>query len=246
MNTILRRLSGILVFAAVVLGGGPVSAASADLHQRLAQGEIVSEGGYLQKGVWAKMQGVVQASPEVVWELFIQANDWKRYRIPHLTDSRAVTPDVASAVSASEHVEDYYKAAGATVVNPVAGRKKGQVWVNHSFQYYNLPWPVANKWMVVKTQNDESRSAEHRFRGEWTKTAGNVRSVDGNIVIEPFDNSPQLTLMTYYATSDPGSAVPKFLLKWGLKKTMPATLEAIRREAAKVTGKPPSFLRPPE
>jgi hypothetical protein len=61
-------------------------------------------------------------------------------------------------------------------------------------------------------------------------------------VIEPFD-VPHLTIMTKYATSDPGSTVPKFLLRWGLKKSMPGTIEAIRREAMKIAGKAPPLLK---
>jgi hypothetical protein len=243
MKNQLKQWMQVTLVAVLVVSWAHSVKADQSLHDRLAHGEIVTNGDYQPKGgVWAKMVGVVQAPPEVVWDLFLQANKWKTYRIPHLTDSRAVDEQIAKASATIDHAEDIVKALNGRVVDPMTGRKKGGIWVNYTYQYYDLPWPVANKWMVVKTKNDESRATEHRYRGEWTKSGGNVKTVDGYIVIEPFD-VPEVALMTYYATSDPGSAVPKFLLKWGLKKSMPATIEAIRREALKISGAAPAILK---
>jgi hypothetical protein len=201
---------------------------------RLGKGEILTDGGYLKKGVWGKMEGVIQAQPEVVWKLFLNSNEWKNYRFPNMIDSRAATDAMVKEVGLSEKVEDFYRAIGNQAIDPFAERKKGAVWTNHTFQHYDLPWPVANRWMVVKNTNDETRVAEGVYRSEWAKAAGNVRTLDGSLSLEPFDGDKNRTLLVYQIKSDPGSHVPKFLLKWGVKKTMPAAIRIIRREAAKV------------
>jgi hypothetical protein len=205
---------------------------------RLRRGEILTDGGYLKRGVWGKMEGVIQAPPEIVWRLFVQANEWKNYRLPSLTDSRAVTDAIVREVGTSGKVEDVYRALGDKIVDPTANRKKGGLWSGYTFQHYDLPWPVANRWMIVKNNNDETKSGQGIYRSDWSKAAGNVRTLDGSLTLEPFDRDPDRTLLVYRIQSDPGSHVPKFLLKWGVKKTMPEVIRIVRREAAKVYGRP--------
>ena len=222
----------------------PVFASAAEERlYRLRKGEILTDGGYLKKGVWGKMEGVVQAPAEIVWRLFVQANEWRRYRFPNMTDSRAVTEAIVKEVGGSDKVEDVYRVIGDRIFDATADRKKGGVWTGYTFQHYDLPWPVANRWMIVKNSNDETRLGEGIYRSEWTKAAGNVRTLDGTLSLEPFEKDPNLTLLIYEIRSDPGSSVPKFLLKWGVKNTMPAAIRIIRREAAKVHGRPPPILK---
>ena len=211
---------------------------------RLRHGEILTDGGYLKKGVWGRMEGVIQAPTEVVWKLFLDADAWRRYRFPTLADSRAVTAEIAKEVESTKKVEDFYQAIGDRVFDPMKERKTGGVWESYTFQYYDVPWPVANKWMIVKNINDETHIAEGVYKGSWTKAAGNVRTLSGEMKLEPFESDRNLTRMVYYVESDPGSSVPKFLLKWGVKKTMPQAIRVIRREAAKIYRSPASLQKP--
>src|SRR5262249_42195390 len=130
----------------------------------LRKGEILTNGGYLKKGVWGEMDGVVQAPPKIVWTLFIQANAWKNYRLPELADSRAISDDVAEKSSGLKKVDEFYKLVGNQVFDPLEGQKLGGVWTNYTFQYYDLPWPVSNKWIVVKNINDESQGGKGVYR----------------------------------------------------------------------------------
>ncbi len=212
---------------------------------RLGKGEILTDGGYLSKrgGVWGKMAGVIQAPPDVVWRLFIHANDWKQYGIPNMLDSRSVTAEIASAAAGSDKVEEFYKVMGGRVIDTLTYQKPGGVWTDYTFQHYDLPWPVANRWMVVKNANDETRRGEGIFRCSWVKVAGNVRTIEGSLILKPFSDDRGRTLMEYNVRSDPGSSVPRFLVKWGVKKSMPAAIRAIRRAAARLTGRPPPLLK---
>lgn len=212
--------------------------ASEERLYRLRHGEVLADGGYLPKGVWGRMEGLIQAPPDVVWRLYLQANDWKRYRLPNLFDSRAVSEEVARFAASTQKVEDFYKVLGDRFFDPEKDRRKGGVWTNHTFQYFDIPWPIANRWFVVRSLNDETKAHEGIYRAEWVKAAGNVRTIEGEILFEPFEGRRNLTRMEYNVKSDPGSSVPKFLVKWGVKKSMPAAIRAIRREAARVSRRP--------
>ena len=93
--------------------------------------------------------------------------------------------------------------------------------------------------MIVKNTYDETKSSQGIYRVEWTKVAGDVKTMEGYFLVEPFGNTGDRTLLTYEVRSNPGSRVPRFLLKWGVKKAMPASIRATRRQATKQFGRPP-------
>lgn len=210
---------------------------------RLDHGEILTDGGYLAKGVWGKMEGVVEAPPVLVWRIFLAANDWKNYGLPHLTDSRAVPEDLALQSQGLKKVDDYYQIIGDQVYDPAQNQRTGTVWNNFTFQYYDLPWPVANRWFVLKNVNNEKEGESGKYLSEWTKVGGNVNTLNGKMTISPFNGDKNRSLVEYYIESDPGSAVPRFLLKWGIKKTMPDAIRIVRRESGRLQSRPPPLLK---
>ncbi len=209
----------------------------------LDQGQILTDGGYLKKGVWGKMEGVIDAPPLVVWRIFIQVNEWKKYGLPNLTDSRALPETLALQSAGLKKAADFYSIIGDRVFDATENEVTGHVWINYAFQYYNLPWPVADRWMVMKNVNNEKERDKGVFHCEWSKVGGNVNTINGNVLIEPFQGDPKRTRMEYYVESDPGSSIPKFLLKWGIKRTLPAAIKIIRREAQRVLTTPQPLLK---
>ncbi len=204
--------------------------------ERLRRGEVLTDGGYLKKGVWGEMEGVVEASPEVVWRLFIYANDWTKYGLPDLMDCRAVDEGILDQVKGTKKVQDLYKALGGRVIDPVAHRVNGSKWENYTFQMFNLPWPVSDKWYVIQNFADETREAEGIYKTTWEKRAGNLRGLNGELDLEPFDGNRKLTHLRYRVESDLG-AIPRFLVKWGVKKSLPAAMKVIRRESMRLMQK---------
>ncbi len=65
----------------------------------------------------------------------------------------------------------------------------------------------------------------------------------GHMTLEIFEGNPNRTLMKYYVEANPGASVPKFLLKWGVKHSLPGALQAIQREAKRVANKPLPLLK---
>jgi hypothetical protein len=211
-------------------------------EEHLRKGEIFTDGGYLKKGVWGVMEGVIEAPPKIVWRLFVNANDWKYYKLPQLTDSRAVSEEVAKASEPLKKVDEFYKMLGERSFDPMDGQKPNTVWTNYTFQYYDLPWPVSNKWIVLKNLNDETQSSKLVYRCSWDKSAGNVKSLSGEFRLEPFEGNPKRTLLYYRVETDPGSSVPKFLMRWGIKKSLPTAMRIIRRESIKLAARPSPIL----
>jgi hypothetical protein len=210
---------------------------------RLRRGEIFTDGGYLKKGVWGQMEGVVQAPPKIVWRLFIHANEWTKYKLPQLVDSRALSEEVALGAVPLKKVEDFYKLLGDRIFDATQNQKSKATWNNHTFQYYDLPWPVSNKWMVMRNTNDETEGEKGIYRCQWEKIAGNLRSLKGEFRIEPFAGDSKRTLLFYRVETDPGSGVPRFLLKWGVKKSLPAAMRVIRRESLRLANQPSPILK---
>ncbi|HSA60539.1 MAG TPA: hypothetical protein VLJ37_12740 [bacterium] len=211
--------------------------------ERLRKGETFTDGGYLKKGVWGQMEGVIQAPPKVVWRLFIQANEWSKYKLPQLVDSRALSEEIAQQSASIKKVDDFYKLLGDRIFDPTQNQRSKTSWINHTFQYYDLPWPVSNKWMVMRNVNDETEGEKGVYRCSWEKMAGNIRTLRGEFRLEPFEGDAKRTLMFYRVETDPGSGVPRFLLKWGVKKSLPAAMRVIRREAVRLANRPSPILK---
>jgi hypothetical protein len=197
---------------------------------QLAHGEILTDGGYMTKGAWGIMEGVIQAPPAVVWNIFIHPENWVKYHFPNLVDSRPTDAKISEKISSTPNIQDFYREIGNKVIDPVKTRKDGGTWISYTFQSYDLPWPLSDRWMILKNQMDETERGV--YRATWIRAAGNIRTMEGSLLLKPFDGNPNLTFLEYQVRSDPGSNVPKFLLRWGIKKTMPAAIQAIRRGAA--------------
>lgn len=199
---------------------------------RLRSGEILTDGGSLNKGVWAAMEGVVDAPPKAVWQLFIQANDWKNYKLPHMIDCRAVDEPVLNETLNAKRADDVYKVLGDRVIDPLTPRKPGAEWTNYTFQYFNMPWPVSDRWYILQNFADETSGAKGIYKTSWQSRAGNVKFLKGELHLEPFEGDRK-THLTYRVEVDLGTPVPRFLIRYGVKKSLPEAMRVIRRESAK-------------
>ena len=199
----------------------------------LQRGKVLSEGGHEKRVVWGRMAGVVKAPPSVVWELFIDSDAWPRYGIPRLLDSRLVSRELAAAMKTEKKVDDFYASLGTQQVPLKGQRRAGGKWTHFAFQHYDVPWPVKNRWMIVDTQDNETASGEGRYLAALKLAGGNLKMMEGEFRLSRFEGDPRRTLLEYSVRTDPGAHVPRFLVKWGVKKIMPAVIEAIRRQAKK-------------
>ncbi|MBI2501029.1 MAG: hypothetical protein HYW02_06120 [Deltaproteobacteria bacterium] len=224
-------LAGILLIGATSVTAGPSQPLSVD--ERLRRGEVVSEGGYEGALVWAKMIAAIEAPPSLVWQIFIDSDRWLSYEIPTLLDSRLVTPKITNQVGESKKVGHFYEILGRQSFSMRSQRLVGGEWGHDAFQFYDVPWPVKNRWMIIRVQDDETKSLTGLYRATMTKAAGNIKSLEAEMVLAPFEGDPRRTRFVYSVRTDPDAHVPKFLIRWGVKRVMPAVIRAIRQEAMK-------------
>jgi hypothetical protein len=189
------------------------------------------------------MEAVVDAPPNIVWRLFIYANDWKGYGLPELIDCRAVDQAILDQVKETKQVKAFYKALGNRVIDPVENRIPRAKWENYTFQFFNMPWPVSDKWFIIKNHADETDSDREIYKTSWEKMAGNVRGMSGTLDLEPFEGDRNRTLFRYRVEADPGGFIPKFMLKWGVKRSMPQAIFVIRRQSVLLKNKPAPLLK---
>lgn len=225
----LRRFALLLLFFSFNLPAQEKETVT-DL-ETLKQGEVLTTGGYENHAVWGRMIGVIHAPPKVVWEIFVNSNEWESLGIHPLIDSRLVSAAVTEENGDQQRVDKFYQILGDRFFPIGKFRREGQEWRHYAFQYYDVPWPVANRWMVVKTEDDETKSAGGNYRARWTKVVGNVRMMEGTLELTRFEGHWNQTRLEYWVQADPGSHVPRFLIRWGVKRVMPAVIQAIRRQA---------------
>ncbi|MBI2083626.1 MAG: hypothetical protein HYT76_08705 [Deltaproteobacteria bacterium] len=206
--------------------------------------EFFSDGGYEGKMVWGKMVATIPAPPQFVWEIYIDVNQWDKIGIARLIDSRLVNLKIVEQVKETDDVDDLYEALGPQVFSVEPLRRKGGEWRHLHFQFFNVPWPISNKWLVLDMKDIETRSERGIYRAEWTLAAGNLESMEGYIQFEPNQGDRKTTRLEYYVKVNPGSHVPKFLVRWAVNSAMPRTIQAIRRETVRrltlSSGKHPS------
>lgn len=191
-----------------------------------------------QGGATAHMIGVINAPPEEVWELYIKTNDYKDYKIPTLRDSRTLAPlfvqQYGQGKDRSRDVNEFYQKMANLSYDPLPDRRIGAQWEAYAFQFYDIPWPAENKWLINHYKHDERRRSEAIFHTEHFLVGGNVLLLDGKVTLKPFDGDPRRTVMDYQIHVNTGYHVPRFLLVWGAKTAMPRVIRAIRRHLKKI------------
>jgi hypothetical protein len=228
----------ILVAAILTISWIPASRVPEDPAEQklfyLRQGRIYTSGDYVTNdAVHGSMLAVVFAPPEKVWKAFVNGNKWKNRGIPTMAESMMLTEEQAMTVvkQGLKNNEDIYTIAGKKGISSVTGRRPQGKWKSYGYQYYDFPWPVSDRWMVIDTDLDETKSSQGIYRMDFRKIAGNIRTLKGFCNITPFEGNPNLTLFDYQADSHPGVSLPKVFIKWGVQRAMPLVVNSLRKES---------------
>ncbi len=208
-----------------------------EVNRKLAAGEIIVSaqevpGKSLQ---CAKMMGVIDAPPEIVWKVINDVNNFKNI-MPRTLSSMAVAPEKIPLIlqkrpTRSKEVE---KLLGPVPADPASYRVPGGLYTVYSYSNLDFPWPCSNRWYILKGKKDETKGAQHYYRSSWSLVIGNLKENSGEWILEPF--GPAKTKATYSLCTDPGGAIPKFLVKEATCNTMPQIIKAIRKRAAALLG----------
>lgn len=148
-----------------------------------------------------------------VWQVLIDTNNWKDVHPSDYTDSRTLDKNQFDLVKQKkpDSVKAFYKLVGVQTFSSTMGRKEGKIWTHTNFQRFHLPWPLHDRWVVMKVKNDETSDSLGRYRYDYEMIAGNFKALKGYWELLPLPDKPGWTEFRGQYDSDPGIFVPQFL-----------------------------------
>lgn len=204
-----------------------------DLDHKLATGEIiVSTKEVPGKSLkCAEMVGVVDAPPEIVWQVLNDVNNFKNF-MPRTRNSMAVAPEKIPVIlqRGATRAEEVEQLLGPIPADPASYRIPGGTYTVYFYSDLDLPWPCNNRWYIIKGLRNETRADQHFYQSSWSLVTGNLRENSGEWILEPFGLAK--TKAIYRLCTDPGGSIPKFLVTQGTCTTMPQIIKAVRKQAA--------------
>lgn len=164
-------------------------------------------------------------TPEKLWPVLIDINGWKTTHPNDYSDTRTLNNDQYQLVETNKPADlnTFYSLIGEQNFPSEYGRVKNGEWMSVAFQRFNLPWPLKDRWVVIKVKNDETKAAEGRYRYEYKMVGGNFKNVRGYWEIYPLENRPGWTEFRGMYEVDPGIDVPHFLAKTLFKASVRRT-----------------------
>ncbi|MHB9073928.1 MAG: SRPBCC family protein [Desulfobaccales bacterium] len=231
------RAALLLWVAAIILALGLSAQAGPgeEIRSRLDKGEIIvaaqdKPDSSLKS---AEMTAIINAPPEIVWQIITDLNSFKFF-MPRTQASVAVAPEKVPEIVKMKptRADEVEKLLPRTPANPANYRIPGGKYTVFHYSNLDFPFPCSNRWYIVKGVNDETRGAQHYYQLSWSLVIGNLKENSGEWILEPYGANQ--TKATYRLITDPGGAIPGFLIKQGTCSTMPQIIQVVRERAAKL------------
>ncbi len=211
----------------------PSSGFCADYSEQLAAGKIITQvnkvpGSAAREG---EAKGVVAAPPEKVWQVIIDANNFQQF-LPRMIRSRLLRFEELKKIlqTRPNKASEVEALLGFNLTEITHFRIPGRIYTGYFYGLAEVPWPLGNRWYIVKVQWDESQAARHIYTCSWSLVTGNLRENRGEWKVAPFGNNQ--TLLTYRVVIDPGGFAPKFLVENFTSQTLPEVIDGVRRRVA--------------
>jgi hypothetical protein len=224
----------VLLGAGIIISSwfAPAAQAEDEVSQKLAAGEIIVSaqevpGTSLKRG---EMMGVIDAAPEVVWQVITDVNNFKFF-MPRTLNSMAVAAEKLPLIleRRPRRAEEVEQLLGPIPADPAGSRLSDGKSIVYLYSHLNFPWPCNNRWYIIKGVHDETSAGQHRYHSSWSLVTGNLRENSGEWLLEPFGAGK--TKATYRLLTDPGGAIPGFLVERATCSTMPQIITAVRKRA---------------
>lgn len=153
--------------------------------------------------------------PAKVWPVLIDTNAWKEIHKGTYADARTLNQKQFDAVlqNKPDTIKAFESLVGTDTSPSDLGRKKGGVWTSYTFQRFAFPFPLKDRWAVLKIKNDETQASKGMYRYDYEMVAGNFKSLKGYWELSPLDEKPGWTEFGVEYSSDPGISVPHFMAK---------------------------------
>lgn len=240
-----RQMIKILVVLAVLVAREEASMAYDNFHP---EADSVLE----EKGVWSQTiyKSLTTTStefrvwfpfpPREVFELLADTNLWKEVHSDY-TDSRAMTLQQYNLVAEKRpaDVKEFYALIGEESPASFHGRQAGGVWTSYAFQRLNLPWPISDRWFVIKIKNDESQAFQGEYRYDYKMLMGNGKELKGYWELLPVKGKKGWTEFRGEYKVDVGIQVPQMIGKAIFKASIKRSAEENREVLEKRAGLKP-------
>jgi len=228
----MKSLFGLIIGVAVVLSG-PLSG-FVQTEKRLVAGELISSseavaGTRVRR---SRVIGIIDAPPHIVWEVITDNNHFKDF-MPRTLESLVVDKDLIPLIRKTKpnNFLKVKKIIGKPV-DPRIYQVKGGKYSIYFYSLLDFPWPISNKWYIIKIDRDETRAADGIYQSSWDMVIGNLQTNQGSWLLEPYGKSQ--TKATYSLLTDPGGCTPDSFINMGTEKTMPDVIQAVRRRAGEL------------
>jgi hypothetical protein len=224
----LRIAIAIFFLAAICSASSDVDSAgtallSLDAHDRaqLESGQILfrrvrSPSRNVIGGI---VMGVIDAPADAVWKAL---NDFNRFEtfMPRISTSFLVDQ------LALQELEKQASWKRDDLESVITRYRQEQIAAD-VFYFYNvldMPWPIRDRYYLLEMTRERTNR-----RLLWHLVVGNVRFAEGSWSLEVWGGDNSRTLALYASHFNPGVALPRFVLRVAVDKTLPGIIEGVRR-----------------
>lgn len=159
--------------------------------------------------------------PNEVFEVLIDTNSYKD-KYSDYDDSRTLDRRQYKLLAEKKPttVKGFYEIVGDQIFPSEYNRRKGGVWISYVFQKFKFPFPLSDRWNVMKVKNDESKARQGRYRYEYDTLVGNFKTLKGYWELLPIPGKPGWTEFRGKYKTDPGIQYPQFLARTIIKSSI--------------------------
>jgi len=227
----MRRISYALLL--IILLVPALAMAAQTLDEKLNAGWVVKDVT-IQEPVsagepsWAyvRVQTIIDTSPKAVWAALTDMGRWPKW-LPMSQKAGFLSPEAAALitpeVAADERRVEEIDRQHPDSTNPA--NYSGH-WQRMAYEYYNLPWPIKNEWVVRTYTYDETAE---KNRASWRKMDSKTQDDDGYWEVSPRPDGK--TMLKYYYRVKAKESVPKPVFRTAVTMTVNAMIKALRHEA---------------
>lgn len=175
-------------------------------------------------------EGVLKAPPEAIWKQIIRFNEYSTF-MPRVLESFFISEDGVEGLKNAGTKNANKLRSVAKKYRIDVPRKAGGVWSGLLFMVLDTPFPVENRWYVIRSTQDETKAAQQQYQRCWELVTGNIASANGCWTLGP-GASPSETVSRYQDRADPGGKVPQWVTRLGATQTIPQMFEKVEKLAA--------------
>lgn len=225
----MKRFAIFTMACIVILTAWNIAHARPDVNERLKNGAIIKNITIPANENWAyvNVEAIIDAPIGSVWAKLKDIPRWPKW-LPMSEEADFLSREAAEKIT-PEMAGDKEQIISLGENFPASRDENAQSghWQRMAYEYYNLPWPIKNEWVVRDYTYDES---ETLCRASWRRVDSNDAREDGHWELKPWGENGEKTDLRYYYRVKPKEGFPHPIFKAAVSLTVSSMIKAIRRE----------------